>query len=323
MVIQLLGNSIEEMFSQCKKIFTVQCVLLLAEQMLLRLEYLHSKNFIHRDIKPENFCVGKEDTDIIYLIDYGLATKFRDDKTGDHIKMDKKKYLTGTARYASLNAHNGFDQSRRDDLEGLAYVLVYLLKGVLPWQGMPGDNKKEKYRLISEKKKALKSSELCTGLPIEFTNYLEYVKKLKFDEKPDYNYLRKSFRDLFTRCCYRSLFDWNNFKTASKKYEKAQGKEDTIKMKPAFREKHIPIPMIVIAETGKEKSSNEQHGKGIVDGSVMTRKDNWLPKRNRKLIEFVGKKHNENDMDIPDETDGRITAPIISTYIQESTMHHL
>lgn len=122
MVVQLLGSSLEDLFSHNKNKFSLQTVLLLCDQMLMRLEYLHSKNYIHRDIKPDNFCVGADNNKQIYLIDYGLATKYKDHRTGEHIKHGRQISLTGTARYASLNAHLGYDQSRRDDLESLGYT---------------------------------------------------------------------------------------------------------------------------------------------------------------------------------------------------------
>ena len=131
-----------------------------------RIEYIHSKNFIHRDVKPDNFLIGtnKKKTQV-YAIDFGLAKRFRDPKTGNHIPYRDGKSLTGTARYASINTHLGIEQSRRDDLESLGYVLVYFLLGELPWQGMKAKTMKEKYEKIMEKKISTPIDSLCKGFP--------------------------------------------------------------------------------------------------------------------------------------------------------------
>ena len=131
---------------------------MLADQLLVRLEYIHSKNFLHRDVKPDNFLVGLgENSCIVYAIDFGLAKKYRDSRTNQHIPYRDGKKLTGTARYASIFTHLGYEQSRRDDLEGLGYLLVYMIKGSLPWQGLNGETKEEKYSKIFEKKNSVKS----------------------------------------------------------------------------------------------------------------------------------------------------------------------
>lgn len=126
---------------------------------------MHSKNILHRDIKPENFVLGvKKKSHIIYMIDYGLAKRYRDPKTGEHIPYIEGKSLTGTARYASIYTHLGIEQSRRDDLEGIGYLLLYLLRGSLPWQGLKAKTKKEKYKKIMDKKIANTPEVLCEGI---------------------------------------------------------------------------------------------------------------------------------------------------------------
>jgi serine/threonine protein kinase len=211
MVMDLLGPSLEDLFSFSKRKFTLKTVLLIADQTIQRIEYIHSKSLMHRDIKPDNFLVGigKKQT-LIYAIDFGLAKRFRDPKTGDHIPYKDGKSLTGTARYASVNTHLGIEQSRRDDLEALGFVLMYFNRGSLPWQGLRAKTKKEKYDLIKEKKVTTSVESLCKGYPQEFADYLEYCHKLKFEEKPDYAQLRKLFKDLFIRKGYEYdyLYDW-------------------------------------------------------------------------------------------------------------------
>eukprot|EP00732_Lithocolla_globosa_P003652 Lithocolla_globosa_v1_NODE_3015_length_1794_cov_301.641173.p1 type:complete len:340 gc:universal NODE_3015_length_1794_cov_301.641173:1591-572(-) len=211
MVMDLLGPSLEDLFNFCSRKFSLKTVLLLADQLITRIEFMHAKNFIHRDIKPDNFLMGLgKRGNLVNLIDFGLAKKFRDSRTHQHIAYREMKNLTGTARYASINTHLGIEQSRRDDLESLGYVLMYFNRGSLPWQGLRAHTKKHKYEKISERKLSTKIEILCRGFPKEFADYLVYTRSLQFDDKPDYAYLRKLFRDLFIRegLTYDNVFDW-------------------------------------------------------------------------------------------------------------------
>lgn len=215
MVMELLGPSLEDLFNFCSRRFSLKTVLLLADQMISRIDYIHSRNFIHRDIKPDNFLMGLgKRGNLVYIIDFGLAKKYRDARTHQHILYRENKNLTGTARYASINTHLGIEQSRRDDLESLGYVLMYFNLGTLPWQGLKAANKRQKYERISEKKLSTPIEELCRGFPAEFPTYLTYCRQLHFDQRPDYCYLRKLFRTLFHRqgFTYDYVFDWNMLK---------------------------------------------------------------------------------------------------------------
>lgn len=158
----LLGPSLEDLFNFCSRRFTMKTVLMLADQMISRIEFVHNKNFIHRDIKPDNFLMGiGRHCNKVFLIDFGLAKKYRDNRTRQHIMYREDKNLTGTARYASINAHLGIEQSRRDDMESLGYVSMYFNRGSLPWQGLKAATKKQKYEKISEKKMSTPVEVLC------------------------------------------------------------------------------------------------------------------------------------------------------------------
>jgi casein kinase 1 len=197
MVMELLGPSLEKLFSHCAKKFSPRTVCMLADQMLSRLEFLHARSFIHRDIKPENFVMGLgKKAHHVYIIDFGLAKRYRDQKTEKHITFREGKRLTGTARYVSVNTHLGMEQSRRDDLESLAYVLIYFAAGTLPWIGKGGakGDKQEKYERIAEHKAALSPEALCKLQPSPLYHFLVYARSLQFAEDPDYDKCRGFFR---------------------------------------------------------------------------------------------------------------------------------
>ncbi|KAK0094932.1 hypothetical protein PV326_009597 [Microctonus aethiopoides] len=215
MVMELLGPSLEDLFNFCSRRFTLKTVLLLADQMISRTDFIHSRHFIHRDIKPDNFLMGLgKKGNLVYIIDFGLAKKYRDGRTHRHIPYRENKNLTGTARYASINTHMGIEQSRRDDLESLGYVFMYFNIGSLPWQGLKAATKRQKYERISEKKMSTPIDELCKGYPVEFGKYLKYCRQIRFEERPDYSFLRQLFRQLFHQetFTYDYVFDWNMLK---------------------------------------------------------------------------------------------------------------
>ncbi|KAG0048519.1 casein kinase I [Gryganskiella cystojenkinii] len=211
--IDLLGPSLEDLFDMCGRKFTIKTVVMVAKQMLSRVQTIHEKNLIYRDIKPDNFLVGKphsKHANLVHVVDFGMAKQYRDPKTKQHIPYRERKSLSGTARYMSINTHLGREQSRRDDLEAMGHVFMYFLRGGLPWQGLKAATNKQKYEKIGEKKQSTPIKELCEGFPEEFGIYLNYVRKLSFEETPDYDFLR----DLFTKALKSmnevedGVYDW-------------------------------------------------------------------------------------------------------------------
>lgn len=229
MVIDLLGPSLEDLFNYCHRKFSFKTVIMLALQMICRIQYIHGRSFIHRDIKPDNFLMGVgRRGSTVHVIDFGLSKKYRDFSTHHHIPYRENKNLTGTARYASVNTHLGIEQSRRDDLESLGYVLIYFCKGSLPWQGLKATTKRQKYDRIMEKKLCINVEQLCAGLPMEFVEYMRYCRNLRFDERPDYLYLARLFKDLGIKLDYHNdhLFDWTMLRYTKAMIEKQRALGD-------------------------------------------------------------------------------------------------
>lgn len=250
MVLDLLGPSLEDLFNFCSHKFCLKTVLMIADQMIDRIEYVHSKNFLHRDIKPENFLMGTGDKEKqLHIIDFGLAKKYRDGKEGLHIPYKDGKSLTGTARYASINTHMGFEQSRRDDLETIGYVLMYFNRGNLPWQGLKGASKEEKYRKIMERKLSSPPEVLGRHFPTEFMTYLKYCRNLHFEDRPDYAYPRMMLKELFYRekYVYDHEFDWDilNFQRVQEnaaRYGEDDYRVDDVELAVKLREEYTHNP---------------------------------------------------------------------------------
>ena len=211
LVMQLMGKSLEELFNKKLK-FSVKTTALLAYQMITVLQYIHDKHIIHRDIKPDNFVMGlNKDNATLYLLDFGLAKKYRSSKTLEQYPYIKKKKLTGTARYASIHALEEMEQSRRDDLESVGYVLMYFLRGNLPWQGLKIKSKEDRYKKILDKKKETTSELLCKNFPDEFREYLEYSRNLEYTEEPKYDKFKNKFYNLICNKmgeAFDFVYDW-------------------------------------------------------------------------------------------------------------------
>jgi casein kinase I homolog HRR25 len=175
---------------------------------ICRLQLIHTRNFVHRDIKPSNIVMGiGKHANVAYIIDFGLSKEYRNPCTRQHIPYGNTFGLIGSPTFASIHSHLGMEHGRRDDLESLAYVLIYFLRGSLPWQGLDFEG----HDLIAESKQQNSTDDLCEGLPQEFHTFLDYSRSLSFYDKPDYDYLRGLFGNSSLQAELESdiAFDWD------------------------------------------------------------------------------------------------------------------
>ena len=214
LIMELLGKSLDYYIKKIEK-FSVKTTAMLAYQMIDILEYIHTRHIIHRDIKPGNFVMGlgKNNLDL-YMIDFGFAKKYRSNKNFKINPIAEGHKLTGTARYASINAMKGYEQSPRDDLESLAYLLIFFLKGSLPWQGIKEKNKDNLYKRILDSKIKIKIEEIGRDIPSPFCELLEYSKNLKYEEQIDYNLYKKKMKQIVCinndESEFDKIYDWTN-----------------------------------------------------------------------------------------------------------------
>ena len=228
LLMELLGKSLDKLFSESDKSFSYKTIFQIGYQMIERIQYVHNRGYIHRDIKPGNFVIGRGNKEkIIYLIDFGLSKRYIDPETNTHIPYKEGKGLTGTARYVSLFTHHGIEQARRDDIESIAYNLIYFAKGKLPWQGVKTKNKKEKHKKIMESKLAFTPELLCNNLPNEFIYLLKYARKMEFEEEPDYKILKFIFKNYIIKHggVMDMEFDWEKKNLEDSKDEEEEEDE--------------------------------------------------------------------------------------------------
>lgn len=257
LVMELLGPSIESVLHHLPgKKMTIPTVSKIAIEALKIISHIHSKHIIHRDIKPSNFLINSDydqNNNIkIYLLDFGFSKKYRKFDTQEHLPLLTNQSFTGTAHFASLNVHKGLSQSRRDDLESLFFTLVFLAKGKLPWQEiyhkkwkeskrkpfeeLTKEDRAERLKLFGEIKEKMTPVELCQDMPEEFVKFLEYCRKLNYEEEPNYEYLknlmitvlnREGFDENFSRYDWIGI-DLSENKSKNKKKEENQKKGEEI-----------------------------------------------------------------------------------------------
>ena len=290
LVENLLGDSLEIIFRKLNYEFTLKDICMITIQLIDRFEYIHSKYIIHRDVKPDNISLDYETNKIINIIDFGLSKKYRSSRTGRHIKFSIPRTITGNSRYASLNTLEGKMQSRRDDLESLGYVLIYFAKkGNLPWKGIKANKKLEKYKKIYHLKKTIQPEHLCSDLPEEFCEFLKYARGLKFEENPNYNYLKGLFINIMNKMNYKNDLDFswlNNKKIKNKINKNNLIIDNNYKISNILKRRESPQTRIyrnILNSREKDKSKNNEIN-DISPEKQDERKNNFLLKRKSENI---------------------------------------
>ena len=282
LVMQLIDKSLEDIL-HIRKTFSIKTTAMVVFQLIGVLHFIHDKNIIHRDVKPDNCVMGSAElNENLYLIDFGLAKKYRSSRTLKQYPQTRKKRLTGTARYASIHALEGYEQSRRDDMESVGYIMAYLLRGGLPWQGLKLKSKENKYKNILEKKKEITSQELFKGFPNEFPEILEYTKNLGYEQEPEYEMLRNKLMALCKRLNYNFdfIYDW----TTDRDLTKRKNKKNLTSMKT-----QSTLSTKNVKKTSKSKKK-EKYVENIPDGQLDKNKKNKDKDKNKE-------KSNKNETD--------------------------
>ena len=298
---ELLGNSLENIFNNFGKKFSLKTVCNIGIQIIKRIKHVHKRYHLHRDIKPDNFMTGHYKSDNkIYLIDFGLAKKYYSSTKKRHIKFQSGKNLVGTARYCSRNAHKGFELSRRDDIESIGYCLIYFLKGILPWQGLKVKRIEDQFKKIAEKKYQTSFEELTKDIPEEFLQYFKHCEKLRFEDEPNYDYLIALFKNALSKYCNDNgpLYDW-------KKQE--NGKNNTAILKMIYSNSRNISMLVnensnnlsVVDSKGEEKENkaeviNDNNNKNDISNIILS-KEIFNDEKENKNPNEVNNNNQKND----------------------------
>lgn len=209
MIMEILDKNLDQILQECNSKFELSTVLKLGYDIIELLKQVHNAGFLHRDIKPNNFMIGKgRHKKDLYIMDFGLSKQFIN-KDGKHINFKIERSLVGTARYTSLNIHIGLEPSRRDDLEAVGYMLVYFLKGTLPWKGLKKKKSTDdQIKMIQRVKMCTSIAKLCEGIPTCFSEFITYCRELKFEEIPKYEYLQSLFEKTAKENNIEMNYEW-------------------------------------------------------------------------------------------------------------------
>ena len=280
---ELLGNSLEILFKKNllhkNKNIILKDILIVGMQIIDRLNFIHSRNIIHLDIKPSNFLLGKYNKNIIYMIDFGFSKKFRSSRTGKHIKYFKAKNFTGNLKYSSVNTMIGISPSRRDDIESLGYMLIYLYNRELPWESLTFKSKDEISQKIYEKKKLITMEELCKDMPKEMLEFMKYTKSLKFEEEPNYNYLTNLLGVMLKKINKENdaIFSWVKNESFSK--------SDILSTYSTIERKKKLSPFISILNKIKNRKTISSTKKSIQLNDILNK--NFDEKKHLTIIEKI------------------------------------
>ena len=300
LIIPLLSKTLLNIFQSKNLNYEFKDICLIAIQIIERIQWVHCRKIIHRDIKPDNFLIGLNDPHIIYLIDFGLSKKYQSSVTGKHIKFTKLKKFTGTPLFGSVNALMCMEQSRKDDLESIGYMLIYFMKGRLPWEGLKVDNKRINYFKIGQMKKDILPEVLCENLPSEFKDYMKYVRNLKFEETPNYSYLRNLFVQLMRKQGFEEgtcFFSWINLNNTNIRILKRQ---INLSKKSSSRKRVINRIMSNLEKSKRSLSEKrDEYLCGLANstnynsGDIHDNKDNYKDDINRYYFNEINNINNE------------------------------
>ena len=293
----LLGKSLYELFIKYRKPCNLINTCLIAIQLIERLEFIHSKNIVYRDVKPENFMIGIKDPNVIYIIDFGLCKKYRSSKTGKHILPKDTNKFCGTLKYASSNAVKGKESSRRDDLISLGYALIYLYKRYLPWKSDFKSLNENSYLDMLHSKETNDHGKLFDNLPEDMINFVKYTKNLKFEQDPDYVFMKGCFKNILIKMdlnINKIDFTWININ------------DKNIKIMPrnnSVRRSSPRIRILKSLENLENSKLNNKINKSLIE--LNTSKEN-IENTDDKHIKANTSRNLENHIPIPNRIPNKI-----------------